>query len=375
MDKAHQSLISALHQSPFRCVIALTGGGASAAGMLLSVPGASRTILEVHVPYHEQSLAEFVGATPKQFVSIETSAAMAQRAFERAGWLMPAEPILGLGSTASLASDVPKRGDHRFHVTAQTADEIRTASVVLAKGARDREDEEAVVASVILNLLAECVGIDERVETHLRSDEPITVESVLTRDCVAQLVRGECDAVCVTIDGRFDLHAHKPDLIVSGAFNPVHDGHWGMATAASRLTGKAPAFELSVRNADKPPLRSNEVRRRLSQFAWRAPVWLTGVPTFVEKSRLFCGATFVVGVDTAERIMAPRYYGGGDRMHHALVEIGTNGCRFLVAGRLDPNGRFVELKDLSIPDPFRDLFAEIPCSEFQSGLSSTALRI
>src|SRR4051794_17844632 len=74
------------------------------------------------------------------------------------------------------------------------------------------------------------------------------------------LFRGETTAVCVESDGRVASAAPAPALLVPGAFNPVHAGHWGLAEVAARLTGTAAAFELSVTNVDKPPLGPDEVR-------------------------------------------------------------------------------------------------------------------
>ena len=38
----------------------------------------------------------------------------------------------------------------------------------------------------------------------------------------------------------------KDLVIVSGSFNPLHDGHLGLAVAAARLTGRDVVFELSI---------------------------------------------------------------------------------------------------------------------------------
>src|SRR5262245_13694199 len=108
MDLATRRLIEAIHATPFRCVLALTGGGTQSAAMLLNVPGGSRTILETVVPYSEQALTEFLGQRPGSFCSVETSLALAQRAHARARWLAPGETVVGLGCTASLVSDRPK---------------------------------------------------------------------------------------------------------------------------------------------------------------------------------------------------------------------------------------------------------------------------
>ena len=72
------------------------------------------------------------------------------------------------------------------------------------------------------------------------------------------------------------------------------------------------AFELGAVNADKPAFDAAEARRRLRQFVWLAPVWLTRLPTFAAKARQFPGCIFVVGADTAERIVQPRFYGGSE---------------------------------------------------------------
>ena len=135
------------------------------------------------------------------------------------------------------------------------------------------------------------------------------------------------------------------------------------------------AFEISVTNVDKPPLTVPVVRDRLTQFAWKAPVELTRATTFVEKSRLFPGTTFVVGADTAERLFGVRYYGGDEAlMHEALDEIANSGGSFLVAVRLGAGGRVRALSDLSVPRHFADLFSEIPEHHFRVDISSSELR-
>jgi hypothetical protein len=134
------------------------------------------------------------------------------------------------------------------------------------------------------------------------------------------------------------------------------------------------AFEISVTNVDKPPLAVTEVRARLAQFAWHARVELTRAPTFLEKSRLFPGATFVVGADTAERLVATRYYGHEKRMVAALQEIADRGCRFLVAVRADTAERVRTLADVAVPPRFAHLFTPIPESRFRLDASSSDIR-
>jgi hypothetical protein len=375
MDAAIHHLIEAIHQAPAKCVLAIAGGGTGAAALLLEVPGGSRTVLEIQVPYHEQALTEYLGRRPEQFCSTATSRDLAGRAYERARWLTPLETVVGLGCTASLATDRPKRGEHRFYLAIRTADRLATFSLVLSKGARSREEEEDLLDRVLLNGLAEAFGTGERVPVPLLPSEQIQTETVSLVDPFMSFMLGQVPAVVATVDGQFTMQAPRPILMLSGAFNPVHEGHWGMAAAARRLTGHPVAFELSVTNVDKPPLPPAEIRRRLQQFTWRVPVWLTRAPTFAEKAALFPGAVFIVGADTAARIVAPRYYEHSEeQMVQALNCLGSQGCRFLVAGRVDAAGKFLGLGDLDIPAGCRDLFTDIPETVFRLDLSSTQIR-
>jgi nicotinamide mononucleotide (NMN) deamidase PncC len=375
MDAAARSLIAPLHDSPYHCVLAVTGGGMSAAGWLLSVPGGSRTVLEVVVPYGEQALCEFLGHRPASFCSAETAREMASRALQRARWLSPSVPTAGVGCTASLRSDRPKRGDHRVHLCVQTATRTLSYSLTLAKEQREREAEEDVVDRLILNALAESFGIAERVAMPLLAGEEIHTETEPSSDLVAALVAGQVGVICQERDGRLHADGPRPGLLLPGSFNPLHEGHCRLTAVAERLTNRPAAFELTVVNADKPPLAYEEVRRRLEQFTWRAPLWLTRAPTFAEKAKLFPGAVFVVGADTAARIVQPRFYGDSEeRMVAALAAFRDQGCRFLVAGRVDAAGAFCCLDDLAIPPAWRELFTGIPADQFRMDVSSTQLR-
>src|SRR5207253_10796815 len=110
-------------------------------------------------------------------------------------------------------------------------------------------------------------------------------------------------------EARRASSAPAPSWVLAGAFTPLRAGHLRLARVAEDIRQQPVAFEISVINVDKPPLTAGEVRNRLAQFAWKARVELTRAPTFLEKSRLFPGATFVIGADTAERLVARRYYG------------------------------------------------------------------
>ncbi|HMO87474.1 MAG TPA: CinA family protein, partial [Lacipirellulaceae bacterium] len=123
---ASADLITAVHSSGRQIVLAVTGGGGRALSDLLDVPGASRSVLEAIVPYSDASLAQWLGAAPEQACSESTARAMAMASLVRARRLAPQtepERLLGVGCSASLATNRPKRGEHRIHVGVQTIHE------------------------------------------------------------------------------------------------------------------------------------------------------------------------------------------------------------------------------------------------------------
>jgi hypothetical protein len=176
-------------------------------------------------------------------------------------------------------------------------------------------------------------------------------------------------------DGSFRLGAPPPRLAFPGSFNPLHHGHTRLADLTADRLGRPVAFELSVANVEKPELPPGEVLRRLDQFRGPHPVYITRAPTFREKAALFPGCVFVVGADTAVRVTDPRFYGGDPAaMVRALDEIRAAGCRFFVGGRVDAEGRFVDAREVAIPDRYRDLFEGLGEREFRVDVSSTELR-
>jgi len=152
----NQSFITQIHHTPTMAVLVVTGGGSQAVADLLTVPGASRTVLEALVPYSDRSLVEFLGEGPTQAVSVETAARLARRAYHRACSLRETEtiPVTGLSCTATLATDRPKKGDHRAQVGLCRSEDTRVFSLTLQKGARDRIGEERLVSDLLLQVLA-----------------------------------------------------------------------------------------------------------------------------------------------------------------------------------------------------------------------------
>lgn len=371
-------LVRHIHDASARIVLAVSGGGSRAIADLLEVPGASRVVLEAVVPYAEASMIAWLGNRPDQFCSPPTARAMAVVAFGRARKYGGAdESAAGIACTASLATDRPKRGAHRAQVALQTVARTVTWSLELQKEHRSRADEEELVRRMILNAVAEASDIPLRLDLPLTDEEQIEHVETLAPGSWQDLFLGKVEAVCerggkLRPTGPKDLA--PPKAVLSGAFNPLHAGHVRMAQVGQEILGVAVAMELSIVNVDKPPLDYGEIERRLQEVAPEQTVWLTRAATFEEKSRLFPNTTFLVGVDTFRRIVAPQYYPADPAACLRAVErIAARGCRFLVFGR-DMGTGLVRLSDLELPDMLRDLATEVPIERFCEGISSTAIR-
>lgn len=200
-----KDLIHALHDSPTELVLALSGGGSLVLGDLLTVPGASRSVIEAVVPYSEESLRDYIGRTPDQYCCQRTARYLAMAAFHRGrniirerlnprlktsdgifhqvptdlsrGYGKAEAPtdseiktgtsklpndttdlhdffhLIGIGCTASLVTDREKKGEYRIHIAAQTQRRTLCFSLQLTKGTRNRQEEERLLADMILDVI------------------------------------------------------------------------------------------------------------------------------------------------------------------------------------------------------------------------------
>lgn len=363
-------LVQAVHDSRHQLVLAMTGGGSAAIGQLLCVPGASRSVLEARVPYAAAAMNDWLGAVPDSYCSERTARRMAMAAYQRAQELSDSTfPLIGVGATASLASDRPKRGAHRIHAALQTSARTERITLQLEKNARSRAEEESIVSRFLLNLVARGCGVRAQLRLPLLNSESFQSREVTAPVAWQQLLIGAETRVAVGTPPEASCPALFP-----GAFDPRHSGHRGMAAIAGQVLGCPIAHELSIENVDKPSLDFIEIEDRLTQFAGTETVWLTKAATFVAKAELFPGTTFVVGTDTIRRIADPDYYQSMKMTVGEVIDrITKTGCRFLVFGR-EERERFVSLSDLTLPAQLANLCQAVSENDFRDDISSTELR-
>ena len=367
--------ITRIHNSKTKLVMSVSGVGSQSINWLLNVPGASKTLIEATIPYSNESLNRYIGEVPSQYVSKTTALSMAKAAYMQGIQYGNHEmDIIGVSCTGAISTNRKRRGDNQAFVGLWGARLKYVAHLILEKGDRSRVEEEELVSSLIVQCIEEKLLGNSLLNVELNKLESVSVDETEFSSDLDSLVNGHISSITSLGTNLVGLDKSFKGGILSGSFNPIHQGHIELSKIASDILEAPVAFEISVTNVDKPLLQADEIKKRVSQFERSETVILTCAPLFAEKSGIFQNSTFIIGNDTALRLVDPKYYDNDvQNMYTSLQKVKDNKCDFLVAGRLQ-NSEFKTINDMVIPEAFISLFQGIPESQFRMDLSSSELR-
>ena len=123
---------------------------------------------------------------------------------------------------------------------------IACTPCVLTKDAADRLEQEEVLSRLALEAIVEACG-GPVAGASLPDYAHLARRELALDDPLGLLFAGELDVVEMRSDGVVAPEVERGQrLFLSGSFNPLHEGHEQLVTAAGQLSGRRPSLELSV---------------------------------------------------------------------------------------------------------------------------------
>lgn len=376
-------VVRSINESPFKIVMAITGGGSGAIHELLRHGGGSYTLLEVIIPYNQSSFRRYVNGAPDKYCSQEAARDLAMASFLRAIDLARdnLHNLIGVGVTCSLQKPAGERPDreHKAYIAFQCFNHTATIEIDIKTeigGNKTREEEEDFVSGLIISTLHNHICSNGQLPYH---SAKLSVAG--DRYGCLDLLLSNANYITVNLSkpetGFLSSSEASHKVIFPGSFNPIHGTHLRMAEESARLLGSKIAFEVCIKNIDKPALNFQSIEERVRSICdilrdkeYADNMILSAAPTFQEKAELFPGATFVVGWDTFSRISDPKYYNGEDGFLRAIDRFQSLNIRFIVYHRIIDG-----ISSMHNADIHKDLLdittvSNIPATD----LSSSAIR-
>jgi len=341
-----QLQITKLLAAKNRCYLVCTGSGAGLQKILWEVPGISAVLVGAEFPYAPEATDRFLGFKPAKYCSEDTAILLALEAYSRA-FILNGPEAIGIGLTASVASTVAHRGDHRVFIARAEKTGVRLFSEILPKGV-------GTIARI-----SDGIKCDTRALMALTGPEQLEMTDVTERAMKLFMER----PLFLGNGQRVELPNEGNELVLfPGAFNPPHEGHKWLAKTHRAI------FHITTNPPHKPALNVIELVERAKLLEGFDRMFTQDDPLYLDKARRFPGAAFIVGVDAMERMLDPKW---GVAVEPLLNEFRALGTTFLVSDR-EMNGVFTGLQNI-VGAPL-DICEALHPPKTHLGFSSTALR-
>jgi len=320
-----------------------TGAGSLIQHDLWQVPGCSAYFGGATFPYSADEQEEVLGFMPEHFCSQEAAVDLACAAYMKAYKFGGRKPV-GLGLTASVASEKEHRGEHRMFACVMTDTRVLCNQAVLAKGAGAtyRLHDNGVCGLLAIDLLAQSLDVDLIGLPGRAHFGQATHGYQLARD-------------------RFFLHPFFTDngkrmdalesdeqysmdysALMPGAFNPPHDGHFGAADAMWRVFGHRVIFEITTNPPHKAELSVQDMLQRAKALQGYDCLFTKDLPLYLDKVKAFPEVPLVMGADAMIRLLDPKW---GKSPGDTIEELSQSQTKIYVASR-QVDGKLMDVKQV-----------------------------
>ncbi len=319
-----------------------TGAGAGIQQNLWSMPGSSAYLSGCSFPYSTEETAELLGFTPENFCSEETAVDLAAAAYMKAYKFGGKKPV-GVGMTATVASEKEHRGDNRIHACIITNDDVRTYSLKLEKkiGWDSRLSDGFTADDMFISILTDTLGLHCPAEIeHLEHNKAVDLAKIRFFKRPFFTANGKRLAELPHNDKKY--YPYHPYALMPGAFNPPHEGHFGTADAMLIDYGKSVVFEVTAEPPHKEFLTVQQLLQRAKLLQGRDRIFTRKEPLYIDKARSFNGISLVVGADAMLRMLDPKW---GVDPQKLLAELNSYHTKLYLVGR-EIDGKFITINDI-----------------------------
>lgn len=295
-----------------------TGAGAGLQQHLWEVPGSSAYLSGCSFPYSPEEQEELLGFMPEHFCSEEAAIDLASVAYMKAYKFGGKKPV-GLGLTASVASEKEHRGDHRVFVCIMTDEKVLAGGFKLNKGSGlERRKFDGQVSDVLaITSLQHTLGVN-LIDMPVRHDYDLhdATELATERFMARPLFKAN--------GKRLEkLPKEVRCALMPGAFNPPHQGHFGAVEAALSDYNYPTTFEITADPPHKGALRVQDLLQRAKLLQGYDRIFTQNLPYYLDKAKKYPGKPFILGADAVVRMLDPKWGLDIKEMFSAFYDLGT----------------------------------------------------
>lgn len=326
----------ALKRANVNIHIMATGAAAGLQELLWEVPGSSAYLSGASFPYDGDEQAELLGFMPEHFCSEEAAVDLASAAYMKAYKFGGKRPV-GVGITASVASTQIHRGDHRVFACVMTKDVVRSASILLKKGAGIEQRIQDGEAANSLGFLM----MDDTIFGR-EGPNPLLGNAKVKDTSALALERFKLRPFFSTNGKRLEQMPKGRYALMSGAYNPPHEGHFGLAESAMEEFKYSTVFEITADPPHKEALKVQDMLERAKLLRGHNVLFTNGLPYYLDKARKYRNTPLIMGADAMVRMLDPKWGLDIGQMFSEFYDYGTK----LLIGNREVNGVMTSCEDI-----------------------------